>query len=292
MKRLFRLPSPAKINRSLHITGRREDGYHLLQTLFQFLDYGDYLHFEWRNDNHIQLDPADMKDVAPQSNLIYRAALALQQTAKVRQGVRIRITKHLPIGAGLGGGSSNAATTLFALNHLWDLKWSLTDLKALGVTLGADVPVFIHGQAAWGEGIGEKLTSVDLDEPWVLVITPPCQVVTAKIYAHPDLTRNTPSFRIGSLARDEVVRLLSKLRNDFEPLVRKLFPEVDDAMKWLSNFARAQLSGSGASVFACFASLNQAHDVAQQLPKRFKGFVAKGTNKSMLLRAAEELGFN
>jgi 4-diphosphocytidyl-2-C-methyl-D-erythritol kinase len=228
-----------------------------------------------------------MMGVAPEHNLIYRAAQALKRAAGINLGALICIDKKIPLGAGLGGGSSNAATTLIALNHLWELHWTHSQLKALALTLGADVPFFIHGHAAWGEGIGEKLTSVELDEPWVLVITPPCQVNTAKIFAHPDLTRNTSSFRIGNLATDEVQNHFSQLKNDFEPLVRRIFPEVDSAMKWLSNFGKAQLSGSGSSVFACFTSLNQAQEVAQQLPQGFKGFVTKGRNKSLLIESIE-----
>lgn len=291
-KLTIRLCSPAKINRLLHIIGRREDGYHLLQTLFQFLDFGDTLHFEYREDGKIQLEPQIMMGVSLENNLIYRAASALQKQAQVSHGVNIRIEKRIPLGAGLGGGSSNAATTLVALNHLWDLQWSSSELQALGVKLGADIPIFIHGHAAWGEGIGEKLTNVAIDEPWALVVFPPCQVNTAKIYAHPDLTRNTAAFKIGNLAKDELESLLSKLRNDFEPLVRKLFSEIDDAMKWLSNFGRAQLSGSGASVFACFNSLTQAQEVAQQLPQPFKGFVAKISNQSELIKSANALRLN
>lgn len=287
----FSLPSPAKVNHFLHINGRRPDGYHLLQTLFQFLDYGDMLHFERRQDSNIVLQPNNMLDIPNQTNLIYRAAKALQLAAGVKQGVTILAEKQLPLGAGLGGGSSNAATTLHALNWLWQLNWSLAELLQIGVTLGADVPIFLYGHAAWAAGIGEQLTAALLPEPWIVVVLPQCQVATAKMYADPNLTRDTPTLRIGALAKDEIELFIREQRNDFEPLARKYYPEVDDAMKWLSNFGTARLSGSGASVFACFASQAQAKNVAEQIPKRFKGFLAKGTNGSPLKLAAESLGF-
>ncbi|MFI4938507.1 MAG: 4-(cytidine 5'-diphospho)-2-C-methyl-D-erythritol kinase, partial [Candidatus Berkiellales bacterium] len=246
----FSLPSPAKINHFLHIVGKRHDGYHLLQTLYQFLDYGDLLHFELREDNNeIILSRCDLLDIPNENNLIYRAAKALQKKAHCQKGVNINIEKQIPLGSGLGGGSSNAATTLIALNALWDLNLPVSQLMQLGEALGADVPIFIFGHSAWGEGIGEKLTPVDLVEPWFMVITPSCQVMTAHMFADPHLTRNTPPFKIEALANDDIHDLLSGFRNDFEPLVRRNYPEVDDAMKWLSNFGKAQLSGSGASVF-------------------------------------------
>lgn len=284
------LPSPAKINRFLHIVGRRQDGYHLLQTLFQFLDYGDKLHFELRNDDQIVLHPADALGISTTDNLIYRAASALQKAAKTTQGVNIHWEKELPLGSGLGGGSSNAATCLFALNWLWNIHWPQQQLIDLGTSLGADIPFFLYGHTALGEGIGELLSAVALPETWVLVVIPPCQVVSAKMYAQPDLTRNTPAFRIEALVRDETDLDLSRLGNDFEPVVRRLYPEVDNAMKWLSNYGDAKLSGSGASVFACFNSQHHAKEVASYLPKPYKAFIAKGINKSPLMTAAEVLG--
>lgn len=284
------LPSPAKINRFLHIVGRRQDGYHLLQTLFQYLDYGDLLHFEQRHDNQIVLKPAEALGIIQTENLIYRAAAALRQAAQIDKGVTIHWEKQLPLGAGLGGGSSNAATCLFALNWLWQLNWSQPQLMDLGASLGADIPFFLYGHTALGEGIGELLTAVSLPETWFLVVTPPCQVVSAKMYAQPDLTRNTPTLRIDTLVRDETDLNLSGLGNDFEPVVRRLFPEVDNALKWLSNYGDARLSGSGASAFVCFNSQAQAKEVASRLPKSYKAFVAKGMNKSPLLLAAESLG--
>lgn len=287
----FSLPSPAKINRFLHITGRRADGYHCLQTLFQFLDYGDQLSFATREDNAIVLNPPAPMDIPLETNLIYRAATALQQAANTQQGITIGVEKILPIGTGLGGGSSNAATTLVALNAAWKLHWTREQLMALGATLGADVPIFIYGHAAWGEGIGTDLTLAEPNEPWVLVVIPPCQVISAKMYGDSDLTRDTPAFKIGTLTKGELESLLSTLRNDFEPLVRRHYPQVDEAMKWLSNFGTAQLSGSGASVFSCYPSLEQAKAVERQLPSQWKGFIAKGLNQSPLMQAMEKLDF-
>lgn len=276
--------SPAKINRFLHIVGRRKDGYHLLQTLFQYLDYGDTLDFELRTDNKIILYPQENFGISQQENLIYRAAHLLQQTAKVEQGVTIHWNKKIPLGAGLGGGSSNAATCLYALNTLWQLQWSNHQLIQLGLQLGADIPFFLFGRSAIGEGIGERLTPVELKEPWMLVVTPPCNVMSAKMYAHSELTRNTPTLRIEALIQGEVENRIAEYRNDFEPLVRKLYPEIDDSLKWLSNYGEARLSGSGASVFACFDTFDKANEVITHLPPKLKGFIAKGTNKSPMMQ--------
>jgi 4-diphosphocytidyl-2-C-methyl-D-erythritol kinase len=287
----FCLPSPAKINPFLHITGRREDGYHLLQTAFVFLDYGDELQFTLRDDRQILLEPNMMAGIPTEQNLIYRIALALQQMSHCQQGVTITVNKRLPVGAGLGGGSSNAATTLLGLNLLWQLNWSLADLTSLGLTFGADIPIFISGHAALAEGIGERLTPVEMPEVWYAVVTPPCQVISAKMYADPELTRNTPSFRIEALARSDFTKTLSELKNDFESLVRRRYPQVDDAMKWLSNFGKPRLSGSGAGVFACFATEQQAKKVMAALPTHLTGFVAKGANISPALQAVDNVRF-
>lgn len=285
------LPSPAKINRFLHIVGRRADGYHLLQTLFQFLDYGDHLRFTLRQDDQILIHPSPLCGIPDEQNLIYQAARLLQQQNPSAKGVEIQVEKCLPLGAGLGGGSSNAATTLFALNWLWGLKLSQPQLMALGIRLGADVPFFLYGYTAWGEGIGEQLTQAPLPEQWLLVAIPACHISTPKMYAHPDLTRNTPSLTIEALNKGEMDPLLSELKNDFEPLARRLYPEVEEAFKWLSNFGQPRLSGSGASIFVCFPSQKEARAVAENLPQYISGFVAKGINKSPLLLAAENLGF-
>lgn len=287
----FSLPAPAKVNRFLHIIGRRTDGYHLLETLFQFLDVGDHLHFTLREDGEIILVPLTAMDIPNETNLVYRIARALQEVTGTQAGVTIQLNKTLPIGGGLGGGSSNAATTLLALNHLWAINWPLTKLLDFSLSFGADIPVFIYGRASLAEGVGEKLTAIELNEPWYVVITPSCQVATVKMYADPQLTRNTPSLRIETLAKVEIENMMGELKNDFEPVVRSHYPEVAAAMEWLSNYGKARLSGSGASVFSCFNSEAEASVVAKQLPPRFKGFVAKGMNKSLLISVAESLGF-
>lgn len=284
----LRLHSPAKVNHFLHITGQRSDGYHLLQTCFQFVDYGDELEFTLRDDHLIVLLPNEMAGIPNETNLIYRVAKALQQSAPIQQGVTISVNKRLPLGAGLGGGSSNAATTLLALDLLWGLDWTLDDLMRLGLTFGADIPVFIKGHAALAEGVGEKLTPIELTENWLAVITPPCQVSSAKMYADSELTRNTPAFRIEALAKGEFKNNFSELRNDFEPLVRRRYPEVDEAMKWLSNFGEPRLSGSGASVFASFETEQAAKNVIEKLPTHLKGFFAKGVNESPAAKAVKK----
>lgn len=284
------LPSPAKINRFLHIVGRRDDGYHLLQTLFQFIDIGDMLSFELRNDGQIVLSPPSQLGIPQTDNLIFKAAKLLQEQSQTHYGVTIHWQKVLPLGAGLGGGSSNAATCLVALNQLWNLNYSKQTLLALGVRLGADVPIFIYGHSAFAEGIGEQLTPIELPPSWFVILVPACHVNTAKMYAVPELTRDTPRLRIGALVRGEINTLLKGLKNDFEPVVRQYHPEVDEALTWLSNFSVARLSGSGASVFACFDSFSQAQDVAQCVPEHWKKFVVKGLNHSPLYDKKEERG--
>lgn len=280
------LPSPAKLNLFLHITGRREDGYHELQTLFQFIDYADELCFSLREDDEILLSPP-LPGVAPADNLIIRAAHMLRDYAcSVKRppppGVDISLLKRLPMGGGLGGGSSNAATTLVALNTLWDLSLDSHQLQRMGLSLGADVPVFIAGEAAWAEGVGEKFSPVQIPEPWYLIVVPNCTVSTAAIFSHKDLTRDSRPIKIAAF-------LEQGGRNDCEKVVRKLHPEVDKAMKWLDNFSHARLTGTGACVFAEFADESIANDVLQQLPAPFKGFVAKGLNVSPLKQAMAKL---
>lgn len=281
------LPSPAKINRFLHIVGRREDGYHLLQTLFQYVDIGDTLHFEVREDAQIVLSPQTHLGISSQDNLIFKAAKLLQEKSKTTLGVTIQWQKILPLGSGLGGGSSNAATVLVALNQLWNLNYSKQILIELGVRIGADVPFFIFGHSAFAEGIGEQLSAFTFPPCWILILVPDCHVNTAKMYAAPELTRSTPRLRIEALVQGETKTLLKGLKNDFEPVVRRYHPEVDEALKWLSNFSDARLSGSGASVFACFDSLSEAQAVAESVPAHWTKFVAKGLNHSPLYEAID-----
>ena len=266
------LLSPAKLNLFLHITGRRADGYHELQTLFQLLDWGDRLSFTPNASGEITLD-SDAPDIALKDNLIYRAATLLQGQARGTPGVHITLQKRIPTGAGLGGGSSNAATTLLALNKLWRLALEQPRLQAMGATLGADVPVFVGGRTAWAEGIGELLTPVDLDERWYVIITPPCHVSTAQIFSHLQLTRNTSPIKMATFFE-------GYSRNDCQELVRRLYPDVDAVFAWLGRFADARLTGTGASVFASFGAEAEARAVLQQLPHQWTGVSARGLNQS------------
>ena len=273
-------PSPAKLNLFLYITGQRRDGYHDLQTLFQFLDYGDTLSIEPRSDGKIRL-LTPVEGVAESDNLIVRAAKLLQQAATERDslpagsGADIRIDKLLPMGGGLGGGSSNAATVLVALNHLWGCGLSVETLAALGLTLGADVPVFVHGHAAFAEGVGEELTPVDPPEKWYLVAHPGVHISTPAIFNDPDLPRNTPKRSINTLLNCE-------FGNDCEVIARKRFREVDAALSWLLEYAPSRLTGTGACVFAEFDSESSARQVLEQAPEWLQGFVARGVNVSPL----------
>jgi 4-diphosphocytidyl-2-C-methyl-D-erythritol kinase len=271
-------PAPAKLNLFLHIVDRRSDGYHLLQTVFQFLDVGDELDFRVRGDGLIR--PLHrLEGVAPEEDLTVRAASLLQRTGGTRLGADIRLIKRLPLGAGLGGGSSDAATTLVVLNQLWQLGLSLDELAGLGLQLGADVPVFVHGQAAWAEGVGEKLTSLVLAQPWYLVVVPPCRVSTREVFADPELTRNTTPITIASFHA-------GKTNNDCAPVVYRRYPEVAQARERLARFAPPRLTGTGACVFASFATEVEARRVwdrlAPDLPGNWHGFIAAGLNRSPL----------
>jgi len=269
------LPAPAKLNLFLHFIGRRADGYHLLQTVFQLLDFGDTLDFTTQQDAAITLITST--NIPTEQNLIWRAARLLQNTTQTSQGAKIKLTKRLPMGGGVGGGSSDAATTLVALNEMWHTQLSVDQLAELGKQLGADVPVFVRGQTAWGEGIGEILTPINLPEWWYLVIIPPCHVSTSEIFSHSQLTRNTTPITIANF-------LAGEGHNDFEPLVRKCYPLVDEALNWLGQFADAKLTGSGSSIFAAFSSYEQAVKIAEQIPASYKHFVAKGVNHSPLFK--------
>lgn len=274
MRKPVTLLSPAKLNLFLHILGRRPDGYHRLQTLFQLLDWGDTLRFEVNESGAVTLESGAL-DIPADANLIVRAARLLQRGSL---GAHITLAKRIPAGGGLGGGSSNAATTLLALNHLWELGHSRTELMQLGRGLGADVPVFVGGRTAWAEGIGEILTPVDLPPAWYLVITPACHVSTAEIFSHRELTRNTSPIKIATF-------FAGTSRNDCQELVRRLYPEVDKALIWLANFGEARLTGTGASVFASFGSRADAETVLRRVPQAWQGFVAGGLNESPVLTA-------
>ena len=267
-------PAPAKLNLFLHLTGRRADGYHELQTLFQFLDFGDSLKFEWREGAEIRLMDS-LDNVEQQNNLIFRAARLLQTTCNIHSGVDIYLKKRLPMGGGLGGGSSDAATTLVVLNSLWQCGLNKQQLAALGLQLGADVPVFIGGHAAWAEGVGEKLTVAFPPEPWYLVVKPDCHVSTAEIFSSGELTRDCEAITISRFLSGEG-------RNVCEPVVCKRHPEVAQALDWLSQYGDARMTGTGACVFVSFDSQAQAQLVADVLPDDWQGFVAKGCNVSPL----------
>lgn len=275
------LPAPAKLNLMLHILGRRADGYHALQTLFQFLDFGDELGFTLRPDGEIHLHtPID--GVPHDSNLIVRAARLLQQHASCTLGADIWLDKRLPMGGGIGGGSSDAATTLLGLNHLWQLNYSEDQLASLGLSLGADVPVFVRGHAAFAEGVGEKLQPVTLSEPWFLVAIPQVLVSTAEIFSDPELTRDTPPIKVRSL-------LEGGGRNDCQPVVTKRYSEVRNALILLNKFVPTRLTGTGACVFGSFPNQDDADKVARQLPATLPSFIAQGRNISMLHRKLETL---
>lgn len=270
------LTSPAKLNLFLHITGQRPDGYHLLQTAYQLLDYGDSMEFKTREDGNIALQCA-IKDLALEDNLVYRAARLLQAHAGCPTGATITLEKVLPIGGGIGGGSSNAATTLLALNQLWESHLAEDELAELGIQLGADVPVFIRGRSAFAEGIGEILQAIDIPETYYLVIKPDCHVSTPQIFSHRELTRDTSAITIAAFFEQGG-------HNDCEGIVRQLYPEVDLAFNWLNQHGEARLTGTGACVFLAFDNEAQAQHVFQLLPNKFQGFVARGVNISPVHR--------
>jgi 4-diphosphocytidyl-2-C-methyl-D-erythritol kinase len=245
-----------------------------LQTVFQFLDRCDFLHFRVRRDGAITRQ-GDVPGVDPGDDLTVRAARLLQETCGISLGAAVHIDKRLPAGGGLGGGSSDAATTLVALNHYWRAGMSVDELARLGLKLGADVPVFVQGHAAWGEGVGEQLTPIDLDEPWFVVVTPPRPVATGEIFADPQLTRNSEPITIADF-------VAGKGGNDCEPVVYRRYPEIAAAANWLSLHGEARLTGTGGCVFAYFRDKTAAEGVLEQLPDGFGGFVARGVNRSPL----------
>jgi 4-diphosphocytidyl-2-C-methyl-D-erythritol kinase len=273
-------PAPAKLNLFLHITGRRPDGYHLLQTVFQFLDHADELDFQLRTDHHINLI-SNYDYIAPDQDLIVRAARKLQALSGRQHGADITIRKQLPFGGGLGGGSSDAATTLVALNQLWGLYYSTRQLADIGLQLGADVPVFVHGRSAWAEGVGERLTPIELPEPWFLVANPGITVSTAEIFNAPDLTRTTPAITI----RDFLTG--ADVRNDCEMVVRKAHPDVANMLNWMAKKAPTRMSGTGACGYSAYATRAEAVAVLAELPPPWRGFVARGRNQSPLLERLE-----
>lgn len=271
------LPAPAKLNLFLHITGRRADGYHNLQTLFRMLDVGDELSFQADNSGEISFSCSDAS-ISGNDNLVVRAAKMLQPLAAEVAGVRIHLDKRTPMGGGLGGGSSDAATTLHALNVLWQLGLSTQQLADIGLKLGADVPVFVQGQTAFAEGVGEQLQPVELPDCWYLVVTPDAHVSTAAVFTHPDLIRDSKPLTLADL-------MTSPWRNDCQPLVERLCPQVAITLRWLVEYAPSRMTGTGASVFAEFADELSARRALADLPANCRGFVARGLNQSPLLTA-------
>lgn len=268
----LQLLAPAKINLFLHITGRRPDGYHLLQTVFQMLDYGDLLTFEVTNEPNISREYT-LANVKAEQDLVVRAAKLLQQHCHVSQGVRITLDKRLPLGGGLGGGSSDAATTLLALNYLWSTGLALPELADLGLQLGADVPVFVHGHTAWAEGVGQLLTPVELPEDWYVVLNPQVNVSTAEVFSDSQLIRDCPPITIRDF-------LAGQGRNVCQPIVAARYPEVMAALEALSRYAPAMMTGTGASVFARFERPDLAEAAWRELSASWQGFVARGVQVS------------
>ncbi|EGQ8399664.1 TPA: 4-(cytidine 5'-diphospho)-2-C-methyl-D-erythritol kinase [Vibrio parahaemolyticus] len=275
-----RWPSPAKLNLFLYINGRTENGYHELQTLFQFVDHGDELTIQANHSGDVTISP-EIEGVPLQDNLIWKAATALQNYAHCSFGAHIELHKILPMGGGIGGGSSNAATTLVALNYLWQLNLTDDELAEIGLKLGADVPVFVRGFSAFAEGVGEKLSPATPEEKWYLVVRPNVSIATADIFRHPDLTRNTPK-------RDLETLLNTPSVNDCEKIVRMLYPEVDKQLSWLLQYAPSRLTGTGSCVFAEFSSKSEAETILAQLSDKVSAFVAQGRNISPLKETLAE----
>ncbi len=271
------LPAPAKLNLFLHVVGRRADGYHRLQTLFQLLDFGDTIELQLRDDGKLLLH-SDIVGVATADNLIYRAARLLQGASDSPWGADIHCEKRLPSGGGLGGGSSDAATTLVGLNQLWQCGLSKTELAQLGLTLGADVPVFVGGRSAWAEDIGETLTPVALPEQWFLVVDPGVQVTTATVFADKYLTRNTQPITLAAFRNPGG-------RNDCEPVTRRLFPAVNPMLDWLETFGTARMTGTGGCGFVAFPSRADALSAGEKVPAKWRWFIAQGVNESPLYKA-------
>jgi len=266
--------APAKLNLMLRVLGRRADGYHQLQTVFQFIDRCDRLFFDPRSDGRIErIDgPAE---IPPEQDLVVRAARALAEASGCRSGISIRVDKRLPMGGGLGGGSSDAATTLQALNQLWGTGLSVERLAAIGLRLGADVPVFVRGTAAWGEGVGETLVPIELPRPWYLVLTPSCHVATGAIFGDPGLTRDSAPITLADFLRGDAA-------NDCLETVLGHYPEVREAFDWLADRADAKLTGTGACLFAALPTQAAAEQLLAEVPSTIPAFVARGQNRSPL----------
>jgi 4-diphosphocytidyl-2-C-methyl-D-erythritol kinase len=266
--------APAKLNLFLHVTGQRADGYHELQTVFRLLDFGDTVYVNCRQDGQIKRTQ-DIAGVPEEHDLTIRAAKLLQATTGAKLGANIHVEKHIPMGGGLGGGSSNAATVLLALNRLWNVNLARAELLVLGLKLGADVPIFIFGENAWAEGIGEALQAIPLKPAHYVVLTPPVKVPTAAIFAHQDLTRSTLPAKMSAFCEGYGA-------NDLEPLVCRLYPEVASCLDWLRQFGDARMTGSGACVFVAVDSLQNAQQILATKPSAMSGFISSGLAKHPL----------
>jgi 4-diphosphocytidyl-2-C-methyl-D-erythritol kinase len=271
-------PAPAKLNLFLHVVGRRADGYHLLQSAFVLIDRADQLRFAVRDDGRVRR-VNDVAGVAPDDDLAVRAARALQRASGTRLGADIEVEKHVPMGAGLGGGSSDAATTLRVLNRLWGAGLDEASLAALGLQLGADVPFFLFGRNAWVEGIGERLRPLTWPERWYAVLVPPVGVATPAVFAAPELTRNTEPLKMEDFSARGWDH---RFRNDLEAVVVSRHPAVGEHLRWLARHGQARMSGSGSCVFAAFESREAAGQVIAALPAGMQGFVARGLEQHPL----------
>ena len=273
---MIRVPSPAKLNLFLHITGRRENGYHELQSIFQLIDLYDWLEFTQTQDANASIQIDGFSDVDLEHNLIYKATQILKPFAQNLTTLHIRIEKNIPMGAGLGGGSSNAATTLIVVNQLWQCGLNTTQLAELGVKLGADVPIFVHGRNAWAEGIGEHLTFIDLDQKQYIVLKPDCFISTQLLFSQKTLTRDTKPTKFCAYQRTP-----SDFRNNFEPLARSLYPKVNEAMQYLDQFGTAKLTGTGACVFVEITEKMNIDDILNHSP--CKAYLVNSLNESPLI---------
>lgn len=269
-----RFAAPAKLNLFLHVVGRRADGYHLLQTALRFIDYGDELGFSVRDDGVVRR-VTELAGVSAEADLCVRAARLLKHHAGSRLGVDIELVKRLPIGGGLGGGSSDAATTLIVLNRLWQIGLARGQLQELALELGADVPVFVFGRSAFAEGVGERLAALQLPPAWYLVLVPETAVSTAEIFSAPELTRNTNAITIAAFS-------VGQGRNDLEPVVCRRYPQVAHHLEWLRQYGDARMTGSGACVFCGFETEAQARQLLSELPAGMRGFVARGLDRHPL----------
>lgn len=277
---IYAYPAPAKLNLFLHVVGRRADGYHLLQSVFRLIDRADVVHLELRDDGRVVRE-GELPGVAEDDDLTVRAARLLQAHAPAGAGVSIRLDKVLPMGGGLGGGSSDAATVLLALNRLWQINLPRAALQKLALQLGADVPLFVFGQTAFAEGVGEILCPLSAPPAWYVVLMPPVQVPTAEIFAAPELTRNTPPLKIARFSA-------GRGHNDLQPVVISRYPEVARHLEWLGRFGETRMTGSGACVFASFGTEGAARDVLRQLPETMQGFVAQGLDRHPLYDCCAE----